>query len=74
MFEMQFIFYLVVIVSGYVEVDFDFGMKINFDVICVILECVCVLGIKLCVVFISLVVVFGGELLVVVLDNILLML
>src|SRR3546814_2435557 len=56
------IFHLAAIVSGQAEVEFELGMKINFDATREILERAKALGTKPRVVFTSSVAVFGGEL------------
>src|SRR5690606_1922365 len=58
----QSIFHLAAIVSGHAEVDFDLGMKINFDATRQILERARELGTKPRVIFTSSVAVFGGAL------------
>src|SRR3546814_6087187 len=60
--DTQSIFHLAAIVSGQAEVEFELGMKINFDATREILERAKALGTKPRVVFTSSVAVFGGEL------------
>ncbi|MGB3289043.1 MAG: D-erythronate dehydrogenase [Burkholderiaceae bacterium] len=60
--DTQSIFHLAAIVSGHAEVDFDLGMKINFDATRQILERAKSLGTRPRVVFTSSVAVFGGPL------------
>jgi nucleoside-diphosphate-sugar epimerase len=60
--DTQSIFHLAAIVSGHAEVDFDLGMKINFDATRQILERARALGTKPRVIFTSSVAVFGGAL------------
>lgn len=40
--EVGGVFYLVVVVSGIVEVDFDLGMCVNLDGMCVLFDVLCV--------------------------------
>lgn len=56
------IFHLAAVVSGHAEVDFDLGMKINFDATRHILDRARALGTQPRVVFTSSVAVFGGDL------------
>ncbi len=56
------VFHLAAIVSGHAEVDFDLGMKINFDATRQILERARALGTRPRIVFTSSVAVFGGAL------------
>lgn len=56
------IFHLAAVVSGHAEVDFDLGMKINFDATRHILERARALGTQPRLVFTSSVAVFGGNL------------
>ncbi|KAA0910520.1 D-erythronate dehydrogenase [Pusillimonas sp. ANT_WB101] len=63
------IFHLAAIVSGHAEVDFDLGMKINFDATRQILDRARALGTQPRMVFTSSVAVFGGDLPAKVPDN-----
>jgi nucleoside-diphosphate-sugar epimerase len=56
------VFHLAAIVSGHAEVEFDLGMRINFDATRNLLERVRSLGTQARFVFTSSVAVFGGEL------------